>query len=793
MGHMSVRDLFTGAALTVFLAMAAWPGTTAFAQQNTDAENSNAAKPLPVPEPVRAITPLERHYSERAGEELHLFGASLRQEASTASQADLQPLGQIDDEYRLGPGDKLTIRLRGARNADRQVEIDRQGELALEELPPLPAAGLTLGELKQVLAESVAARFLDTDAFVSLASIREIPVSVSGAVRQPGTIRTTSLATIMDALTAAGGIAEMGSLRSILIISSDGRSRAIDLYDLLLGGTGEASRTRLQAGDRLHVPPIGPTIAISGAVKRAGIFELAAGEATVTLDEAMIFAAGPLYPGAEAVSLARLTAEGMEQTLPLDTGQSLRDGDLVLFRIPQPVSTGRLEVSGYSGSKGAVPLDQAVSLARLLRLPGVILPDTYPWLGVIERRPQPSGNPQYLPFAPNAVIAGTADRRLQDRDRVILFRADRFPLIEPEPKEASTRNDANEPDATAATEPEQPPLPPSLVSLIRGLEIDVDGPVQRLGRYPVAAPISGSAMLLLAGGVQAGANAGAANLIVAGGRSQDLSLPELETVMLDPGDALRLNGAEAPLPRSVRITGAVINPGRYVVQPGEHLSSLIERAGGLTREAFPDGAVFTRASERRREAERNQQAARELDQAAARVLATAEKPDRELVEMSHRLANELRDTRSLGRITVEADPEILISRPDLDPLLQDGDSVFFPERSLTVRVSGEVLSPVALQFVSGKTASDYLREAGGFTRLADTDRAFVVNPDGSARPLRISSWNYDPVVIQPGSTIVAPRDPKPFDAIELTANIGNILSQIAVTAASIAVITDNDD
>ena len=89
--------------------------------------------------------------------------------------------------------------------------------------------------------------------------------------------------------------------------------------------------------------------------------------------------------------------------------------------------------------------------------------------------------------------------------------------------------------------------------------------------------------------------------------------------------------------------------------------------------------------------------------------------------------------------------------------------------------------------------ASYLKEAGGFTALADKARTFVVTPDGSARPLKVSAWNYDPITVLPGSTIVAPRDPKPFDAIELTANIGNILSQIAVTAASIAVITDNDD
>lgn len=101
---------------------------------------------------------------------------------------------------------------------------------------------------------------------------------------------------------------------------------------------------------------------------------------------------------------------------------------------------------------------------------------------------------------------------------------------------------------------------------------------------------------------------------------------------------------------------------------------------------------------------------------------------------------------------------------------------------MTVRVSGEVLSPASLQFEKAKDPLEYIHQAGGFTYHADKDRTFVLFPDGSAQPLRVSTWNHNPIMIPPGSTIVIPRDPKPFDFIESARDVTQILSNLAVTS-----------
>jgi polysaccharide biosynthesis/export protein len=157
------------------------------------------------------------------------------------------------------------------------------------------------------------------------------------------------------------------------------------------------------------------------------------------------------------------------------------------------------------------------------------------------------------------------------------------------------------------------------------------------------------------------------------------------------------------------------------------------------------------------------------------------------------LASELENAQGIGRITVEADLGTLLAQPELDILLESGDRVFIPKRSLSVRVSGEVLSPAALQFRESKDPVDYIDQAGGFTFHADKERTFVLYPDGSAQPLQVSAWNHTSSMIPPGSTIVVPRDPEPFDFIESAKDISQILSNLAITAIFIDDVRDDED
>jgi polysaccharide export outer membrane protein len=159
--------------------------------------------------------------------------------------------------------------------------------------------------------------------------------------------------------------------------------------------------------------------------------------------------------------------------------------------------------------------------------------------------------------------------------------------------------------------------------------------------------------------------------------------------------------------------------------------------------------------------------------------------------MARDLADDLRSIQVVGRITVEADPAVLRARPELNPLLEGGDHIHIPKRPMNVRVSGEVLNPATLMFIADKDDDDYVAEAGGVTYYADKSRKFVLYPDGSAKPL--GGWNDTPSMIIPGSTIVVPRDPKPFNFMDSFKDITQILTNMAITGVFVEDIATDEN
>jgi hypothetical protein len=155
------------------------------------------------------------------------------------------------------------------------------------------------------------------------------------------------------------------------------------------------------------------------------------------------------------------------------------------------------------------------------------------------------------------------------------------------------------------------------------------------------------------------------------------------------------------------------------------------------------------------------------------------------------LTEEISNTESVGRVVIEADPIALQVRPELDTVLEPGDKIYMPKRPNSVLVIGDILNPGALQFVAGTKVDQYVQQAGGLQISADEDRMFLVFPNGVAKPVSVSVWNYNPVRVPPGSTVVVPKDPVPMNIFEFAKDMTTLLSQMAITAASLAVIGNN--
>jgi protein involved in polysaccharide export with SLBB domain len=278
----------------------------------------------------------------------------------------------------------------------------------------------------------------------------------------------------------------------------------------------------------------------------------------------------------------------------------------------------------------------------------------------------------------------------------------------------------------------------------------------------------------------------------------DLRNSNFRAVRLAPRDVVRIpRGFTDREAGPVTLGGEVLRPGVYDIRRGERLSELLQRAGGLTPQAYAYGTVFTREAVRLRQQDGFARAARDIETSLLSVAAgqanaggLGQRPDLGgLVAAGRELANTLRHAQAAGRMVVEANPVVLAARPELDVLLEPGDLIVIPKRPTEVTVVGAVLNPGSLQFQSGWRAADYVRAAGGTQRFADTSRAFVVLPNGQSAPAGISGWQAGGPPVPPGSLVVMPQDPSPFETRGLIRDLTAILGQVTISAAALSVIS----
>ncbi len=344
-----------------------------------------------------------------------------------------------------------------------------------------------------------------------------------------------------------------------------------------------------------------------------------------------------------------------------------------------------------------------------------------------------------------------------------------------------------------------------LVNSARDYLVSINGEVRNPGSYLAVGDTSLASLIAAAGGLQREADLSAVEITstiidTSTGVSRTVrnslrvSGDDFASISLKPFDSVRLRPVFSDRNgETVTILGQVRYPGTFDITRGERLSSVLARAGGLTDEAYPFGTVFTRQSAAIQESSGNQRTATLLED----NIATAATLPSTLINPSglsyvEQIAQALRTAPALGRISVTADPVVLATKPELDVLLEAGDTIYVPKRPSTVTVTGEVLNNGAFAYKPGLTVQDYIRLAGGENGSADDSLVFVVLPDGSARPEGDSWWSFGGGrEIPPGSMVVVPRDPQPFNLMLFAINITDVVSKLAITAASLAVVGGN--
>ncbi|MBF0132029.1 MAG: SLBB domain-containing protein [Magnetococcales bacterium] len=247
---------------------------------------------------------------------------------------------------------------------------------------------------------------------------------------------------------------------------------------------------------------------------------------------------------------------------------------------------------------------------------------------------------------------------------------------------------------------------------------------------------------------------------------------------------------------SVIIEGNVRFPGVYPIQPGEKLTQAVERAGGLTELAYPESAVFTRKALKEKERRENHNLIARMETQLMQTLYNKQS-DKEAAApttvMIEELVAKLRNTKPMGRLSIDL-PEIL-SNPNgaSDLMLQDGDRLVIPQRTDEITVMGEVYFPTSHQFLSDKDAETYIQASGGYTTNADDDSVYIVRANGSVSSKKQKGgfpgfgWfaSVDTMRLGPGDTVVVPMNVEKIPSLTLWKDISQVLYNLAVTTTAL--------
>ena len=703
----------------------------------------------------------------------------------------------VPADYTLGAGDQLTVQLFGAQNRTLRLKVDRDGRVNFPELGPIPVIGKNFDAVREDIEVRVARQMIGTQVSVSMGDTRSISVFVMGEVERPGSYTVSGLSTITSALYTSGGIKTTGSLRDIQLKRRGTVVSRLDLYDLLL--RGDTSRdTKLQPGDVVFIPAVGPTAAVDGEVRRPAIYELRGN----TPLSALISLAGGLTPDADERRVTvvrrgedqRLVAFDFPQNTQAGRVEGLRNGDSIRVARVRPTLDAGVVLEGHVFRPGAAAWREGLRLTQLIPSVDELRPNAD--LGyVLIRREMPQDRRLVVLSADLGAAlrqpGGDADIRLAARDRVIVFDS------------ASSRRQV---------------LEPLLAELRRqsGLEapteiISIGGRVKAPGEYPLEPGMRISDLLRAGGQLDDAAFGGKAELArfrsTGGERESELLEIDLAAVRRgDPAADVTLRAFDTltikELPEwgqqeSIVLRGEVRFPGSYPIRRGETLRSVLERAGGLTSLAFVQGSVFTRRELMQREQQQIEQLTERLqsDLAASAIQLSQGQLSQgaptasaaQSVASAQGLLGQLKGSKAMGRLVINLEGVLAGSigaRSDI--LVRDGDQLVIPRVRQEVTVLGEVQNGTSHLYQSGLTRDNYIDLSGGLSRKADKGRVYVVRANGSVVGAN-SSWfgRGGQASIQPGDTIVAPLDTERLPPLPLWQAVTSIIYNVAIAVAAV--------
>ena len=442
---------------------------------------------------------------------------------------DYSPL--VPPEYLVSAGDEIVLSIWGSVDADLRLVVDKAGRISVPRVGTIMVSGVRYADLPALISQRVAQTFKNFQLSVSLGQLRGVRIFVTGFAVRPGAYTVNALSSIANAVVRAGGPTASGSFRNIQLRRGNSVVSTLDFYDLLLNGDRSADRL-IQAGDVIHIGPIGMQVGVIGSVNRPAVFELKPGE---TMADALRMAGG----FAAVADTSRLAVERIDErttlrVIQVDIAQAaaaqLRNGDVlrafnvVTLTASQQRQNKRVRVEGEVLRPGDYVLPAQSSIDDAIRAAGGL--------------------------TTGAFVFGTEFTRESVRQTQQENYERALRNLETELSLASTTQRITSRDEAAA----QAGRSAAASQLIERLRT-----IKPTGRVVLQIP------------------------------PQSRDLPNL---VLEDGDRLLV----PPVPTSVGVFGSVFNAGNYLREDGRTLADYLRQAGGPKRGADAGSSFVLRAN-----------------------------------------------------------------------------------------------------------------------------------------------------------------------------------------------------
>jgi len=632
----------------------------------------------PGPTCFSELTPFGREFFERASE--------IDPPVDIASASD----------YVLGPGDNVVVYLWGRVEKEYNLTVDREGKLFVPTVGAIPAWGLTLDQFLDRAKKHFGKVYTDFDITCSLGRVRSVRIYVTGEVERPGAYTVSALTSLFNALYIGGGPTDRGSMRQVRLMRRGKPVAEVDLYKLLLQGDNSTD-IRLESGDVVFVPVVGPRAAIRGEIKRCAVYELTGNEKVKDLLQLAGNTTSEAY--LERVQLERISGRNEWEVIDLNLAANgsdsleniqILDGDRITIHSLFDAKSnmvglfGQVQHPGYYERTDTTRVSDILAQAKL-----------HPYNVFLERadlfRYHSDWQVEVISLNLEEIQAGDslADILLHDRDSLHIYAMDEVNWEQ---------------------------------------KVYVEGAVRKPGWYRLYDGMSAADLIFLAGSFTRSADTTQAELASLDERGEvslryiPLNKAFASQVHLERDDHLFVRQIpEWKENREVFLTGEVYYPGSYVMAgPNETLYQLLQRAGGFTPSAFPKGLVLDRYTI---EADIRRMKIEEILVRSQPIVHDS------LGNVKHQNGLYF-EPDQLNRIIVDTDRLLASNGREGDVVLQPRDRIYVPAIPSGVSVIGSVGSNGTLKFTEGKNVKHYLKSAGNLTRQADKKAIRLIQANG---------------------------------------------------------------